>query len=55
MAKQSKQPEIRAVRVELPADKHTELRVLAARAGKPMSQYVRDLVLEVINRQSKTR
>jgi plasmid stability protein len=39
---------MKSVRLDLPEDKHAELRVVAAMAGKSMSEYVRDLVLEAI-------
>jgi hypothetical protein len=45
----------RPVRLELPEEQHRELRVLAAAAGKPMSQFVRDIVLEAIAKRAKRK
>ena len=45
--------ESRAVRLELDGSRHQTLRVLAAQSGKPMSQFVRELVEKEIDRKSK--
>ncbi len=50
MKPQSKPTDTRPVRLDLTQPQHEALRVMAARAGKPMSQYVRELVVRTIEK-----
>lgn len=47
--------DLKPVRLGLPPDYHKRLRQLAARDEKPMSQYVRELVQEEIDRREKKK
>jgi predicted DNA-binding protein len=43
----------KSVRLELSSDHHKLLRVIAAKSGKPMSQWVRELVEKEIERRAE--
>lgn len=43
--------EKRLVRVELPNEVHDQLRVVAATRGVPMSQFAREVLVEVVKKE----
>jgi hypothetical protein len=48
-------PGTKSVRLDLSEEMHRQLRVMAAQAGLPMSQYVRQLVEGVIRKTEPAR
>lgn len=51
MKPSAKSIDVARVRLDLAPQYHARLRVLAARAGKPMSAYVRELIEREIDRK----